>query len=248
MCRMLIALGDINTSHLVDGIIAMASDKNANHEYNKDIQGSFVHGCGWSFATLDINNDWLIRKSTEPIFTDEAVWDLKPVNSKLRSFHARKATKGGITMNNLHHFYYESPEFGSFVMSHNGHIYDELSFNDKFVVKGETDSEKFFYHLVSRIENGLDIPKALSLSLKNLEDFRGANIIFSTKEKSYITVFHTSRPKYYEMNLVKKGNSLVVSSEVIQLPGVEDVDWISIKNNDLVEIDHEKLTYEIKKI
>ena len=128
------------------------------------------------------------------------------------------------------------------------HVKIGEEFNDKFVVKGETDSEKFFYHLVSRIENGLDIPKALSLSLKNLEDFRGANIIFSTKEKSYITVFHTSRPKYYEMNLVKKGNSLVVSSEVIKLPGVEDVDWISIKNNDLVEIDHEKLTYEIKKI
>ena len=248
MCRMLLALGNIGTHHLVDGVIAMASDNNINHELNNQIKGTFVHDCGWSFATLNDKNDWLIRKSTNIIYQDESVWDLKPVKTKLRSFHVRKATKGNLSMNNLHHFHYESPKHGSFVMSHNGDVSDYIYFDKKFKVKGTTDSEQLFYNILTNIESGISIKKSLRNSLKNLKIFKGANLLFSTKDKSFVTVYFSENPRYYGMKLIKKKNSLIVSSEIIKLPGVDKKDWIHLKNGDLVEINHRTLDYKIYNI
>ena len=248
MCRMLLALGEIGTHHLVDGMIAMASDQNTFHELNNQIKGTFVHDCGWSFATLDDNNDWLFRKSIDMIYRDNSVWDLKPVKTKIRTFHARKATKGSLSMNNLHNFHYESSKYGSFVMSHNGDISDYIHFDKKFKVKGTTDSEQLFYNILSKIENGVSIKKSLRKSLKDLRIFKGANLIFSTKGKSFITVYYAENPKYYGMKLLRKNNSLIVSSELINLPGAEKKDWVHLKNGDLVEINHRTLDYKIYNI
>ena len=62
MCRMLIAVGNVNVNLLLDGLVTMANDENEKHERNQNKNGNWKHDGGWGIAYLE-NNRWIVEKS-----------------------------------------------------------------------------------------------------------------------------------------------------------------------------------------
>ena len=84
MCRMLIAIGEVNVPLLIEGAIMMARDVNSTHELNeKQGPGSWKHGDGWGVAYLDSNNKWVVKKSTKPIYDDPEIEELRKIKTNL---------------------------------------------------------------------------------------------------------------------------------------------------------------------
>jgi len=228
---MLIASGNVNLSQLFDSIINMALDKTITHEFNKNKgQGSFQHLDGWGIAYLDENDNWVTEKSIKPIPEDPLVNELRNIKTKLAIIHARKGSKGNRSTKNTHPF-----KYNDYAFCHNGHVRNPIRYNKSYKPQGETDSEKLFYAIISNLnkkENNLT--EAISKVLRENNYCKGTNIIFSTKNDSYIAVKENTRPSYYHMFVGKTKDTVIVSSEVIA--NLKDYKWAELDAGSLVRI------------
>ena len=98
-------------------------------------------------------------------------------------------------MENVHPFFHSN-----YVFCHNGTVNEELEYDKKFIPKGETDSERFFYYLLSGLNGRLDA-NILKERIKNIKDFSGMNAIISNGHTSYVINWYAKKPKYYEFKL-----------------------------------------------
>ncbi len=182
------------------------------------------HPDGWGIAYYVHHTPHLI-KSTATAETDELFKSISGVvTSQTVIAHIRKATHGKLSIINTHPF-----QFGKWTFAHNGNIRDfknlktqmeKLSNHElgKFCL-GETDSEKFFFYLLSYIEKRVDlssknldiriIAEQIKLALTDLTAHTGA-LTVSDKGKvseNYLTflisngpmliAFHGGMPLYF---------------------------------------------------
>ena len=108
-------------------------------------------------------------------------------------------------------------------------------------VKGDTDSEKFFYYLLSgnNAEMNLDWLRNKILKLTN---FSGANFILTNGKTTYLANWYTLNPLYYTMKILQQKESVLVSSE--KLPHYEKADWRNINNHSLFSIRAADLSFQ----
>lgn len=226
MCRMFVAVGDVEMSPLVDALIAMASGK------------ALKHGDGWGAAWRS-GRGWKLVRSVKPCYADESINELRTVSSGLVIMHARKASPGyAVALENTHPF-----KQGSWIFCHNGEVKGKLDFDAKFKLKGNTDSERLFYLILSNLEKGKEVASIRS-ALGELKDYNGTDFILSSLKKVYVVVKFTEDPGYFSMHLGEKNGLVVVSSEV--LPGL-GMRWTSLQDGSIVEIDASTGGYKIHK-
>jgi predicted glutamine amidotransferase len=234
---MLIALGDVNVSSLLDGLIYMAKDESHTHERNEK-QG-WKHDGGWGIAYLK-NNKWVVEKSTKAIFDDPSVNKFRDIKTNLVILHARKVTIGKVSMPNTHPF-----QFEDFIFCHNGTVRDKIRCSPEFKVKGDTDSEHLFYSVLTEKKKEENTLNAIRKNLKKYQNYEGSNIILANKNKSYVFIKENKQPVYYQMQLAQKDDSLIISSE--RLPQLSNTKWEKLEQEDLVVIDNKTLQVEINR-
>lgn len=234
MCRMLIAIGETALGPLIDGLIGMAENKYSLHELNKKKGiGSLKHSDGWGIAYVQ-KEKWKIVKSVKPVYDDPEINNLRKIKTPLAILHARKAAGSGISLQNTHPCYIRC-NGKEYVFCHNGYLREKISFDSKFKLQGQTDSEKLLYSILSELPEK-SIIKAIQSNLQKYKKNRGTNIIIATHKHSYISLRENTWPLYYQMYLGKRPGLIIVSSEV--LPQLKDMNWAPISVRETIVINN----------
>jgi len=243
---MLFAVGNIDMNLLLDGIIGMAKDETSVHELNEEKgQGSWTHADGWGISYLNEKGEWIIEKSTEAIFEDPDVDKFRSIKTNLAIVHVRKKMGSEKSIYNTHPFTIQKDNPGSYVFCHNGFIDEDIFFDSSFKLKGETDSEKLFYSILTDLKKE-NLVKALRKNFKRYKKLTGTNIILSTKESSVIAIRENHFPRYYRMNIGINEESFIISSE--KLDNIANVIWQPLEQGDIIRIDNKNLKIDIHKL
>ncbi|MEY4082254.1 MAG: hypothetical protein RLZZ389_521 [Actinomycetota bacterium] len=217
-------------------------------DFDKFVALSAEHKDGWGLAhdgeiLKDVNaakdSDSLAQASVDTI-TDGAL------------LHLRLASKGiTINIDNNHPFTH-----GTTTFMHNGTIRPsdtaEQFINDKYkeLITGTTDSERFFYALLSQVdEHGLvDGVRAIVNKIRSIADYSALNIMVQTPntliavcEFNEENKSEWSGPDHYELRFTKRGNDIVVAST-----GWGNGDWNHLDNHQMLIVDRSTLEYSIQ--
>lgn len=244
MCRMLVASGKVDVPKLLHSVMLMAKDENSLHEQNEKAPGSWKHADGWGVAYRTKKGNFVVTKSPKAIFDDPDVDLLRNIKTDLIIIHVRRKVGSEISLENTHPFKAKQARLGECVFCHNGFIQDEIRFDSKYKPKGQTDSERLLYSILSEIK-GEQVEDALRNNLRKYTQTKGSNIIFVTKEKTYVTMRKTELPKYYGMSLGKGNDFLVVSSE--KLKTFPDFSWESLAPEEVVVLQNGSTEFVIHK-
>ena len=213
------------------------------------------HRDGWGIATSSTGKPAELIVETLPAknssrysqLTSEAISDGALL-------HLRWATSGlAVVEGNTHPFEYENISF-----IHNGGI-TPLDSMDKFIdedlfklMRGNTDSEKYFYLLITQIrKKGLiDGIKSGVKLLRDNCNYSSINAMVLTSDAYIIINEHDSvkRPKgepedYYELSYRKDEKGILVASS-----GWNQKNWTKIDNHKILVIDRKSLGQEILSI
>ena len=188
--------------------------------------------------------------------------------------HVRKSSGTEIKYVNTHPFGYEK-----WIFAHNGtidikdHIKEQLWSKYSKLIKGETDSEIFFFLLIQSIERNKDIIEGIKEVIGFIKDNKGndttsLNFLLTNGEKMYslrmvfkrednYTLYYLNRdPRgFNEMNYKSEETKLLIYSKSLagekaviicseQLTSEED--WISFSNGSLVVVDNDLKISEVK--
>jgi predicted glutamine amidotransferase len=166
-------------------------------------------------------------------------------------FHLRLASKGlTIDIDNNHPFTY-----GTTTFMHNGTIRPadtaEQFINDKYrsLITGSTDSERFFYALLSQIDElGLveGVRKTVNL-VRAIADYSAINIMVQTPdtliavcEFNEANTSEWSGPDHYEVRFSIRGNDFLIAST-----GWGNTDWQHLDNHQMLVVNRSTLEYSI---
>ncbi|MBN1155971.1 class II glutamine amidotransferase [candidate division KSB1 bacterium] len=226
MCRMIMAVGEFDLNTVIDGFITMALDRNEKHEHNQDQE--FKHRDGWGIAywnagLLDV------YKSTTPCYEDKKIDEFRKVQTPLVLMHARRGSRGERKIENVHPF-----RVNGYVFFHNGTVKEPLSFNKEYLPEGDTDSEQFFFYVLSGMQDSVSISKFAEQLLK-INQYSGMNTLLSNGPVTYVTNWHAYNERYYTMKLLRTDKAIIISSEV--LPGYAGFEWERLRNRTIFRVE-----------
>ena len=238
MCRMLLAVGKFEMKPLLDGFALMAADYNEKHEENEKVR--FQHADGWGIAYLE-NDELKIFKSTRPCFDDPQLYDFEAMETSLVVLHARRASKGEVSFNNVHPFRYLKNEKTA-AFFHNGTVYEDLPLDPHFEMSGSTDSEGLFYHILTRIDWN-DLPGSYLNTVTSIQDYSSLNSVFCLSNQILLLNQFKINPLYYTMKMTRQPFSTIVSSEV--LPTLSGLFWEKLQNHTLLDFQFSKNEWQM---
>lgn len=245
MCRMILAIGKFNMNTLIDSAISMANDEYTTHELNKEHgKGSWKHNDGWGIAYKNENNEWVIEKSHNNICTDTKINSLRGITTKHAIIHIRKKMGSEVAIENTHPFVVSEKKGKTHVFCHNGFIDEDIYFDPRFTLNGETDSEKLFYSLLSDRMASSSMTKAIRHNFTRYKKLTGTNIILSNNTETYVALRENSFPTYYQMQMAELDNTLIISSEELPLLNTS---WESLEQGDIIVVDNSTATAIIQK-
>jgi predicted glutamine amidotransferase len=201
------------------------------------------HKDGWGYAIEGKVTKDLKRASDSPeLFTAAAD---KISNGAL--LHLRQASKGiSVDINNNHPFTY-----GIFTFMHNGTIRPadcaEQFISDKYkeCIQGSTDSERYFYAMLSFIDElGLveGVRKTVN-SIRAIAQYSSLNIMVQTPDTLIAVCEFNADDKtewksedHYELRFTKNGNEVVIAST-----GWGNSDWDHLDNHQMLVINRATL-------
>ena len=206
---------------------------------------SSVHCDGWGVATIDHDEEkaHLVRAAEMAHTSSQFDAAIANSNSDGGLLHLRWATAGlPVSENNSHPFVYED-----FTFIHNGSI-NPPSAIDEFIdpeytwlITGETDSERYFYLLLTEIKKHgfVEGVKAAVEIIKAKLDYSSINAMIMN-EKTFIALseFHPERrpafgdPDYYELNYRADKDGVVVAST-----GWPQEGWTPLANHHMLVVD-----------
>ena len=244
MCRLFLNVGQIVSKKTLVEYIGSCSDyvggiKLDVHERNETKLEQHKDGYGYAFIK---DGHFEIRRFREPIFEQNPIDKILKLDTNVLFIHARQASPNiEINLKNNHPFYWYNGD--EYVFGHNGTIKSQIKDYDdrKFFLKGTTDSEKYFYTLLTKMrENEWQIDKHLIENMLEFWDYTAANFILASPKKAWVGVFYRKDPLYFTMKLYKTENSIVVSSS--NLPSLGSPTE-KLRNGSLIEIDVESNNY-----
>ena len=219
-------------------------------DFEKFVALSAEHKDGWGLAhDGQILKDLLAAKDSESLarasvetLTDGAL------------LHLRLASKGiTINIDNNHPFTY-----GTTTFMHNGTIRPadtaEQFINQKYkgLITGTTDSERFFYALLSQVDElGLveGVRKTVNL-IRSIADYSALNIMLQTPdtliavcEFNEQNTTEWSGPDHYELRFTQRGEDFLIAST-----GWGNTDWQHLDNHQMLVIDRTTLKYSISSL
>ena len=209
------------------------------------------HRDGWGIATSSTGKPSNLIVETLPAKDSSQYSHLtKEVRSDGALLHLRWATSGlAVVEGNTHPFEFENISF-----IHNGGI-TPLDSMDNFIdsdlfdlMRGNTDSEKYFYLLISQIRK-LGLIDGISAGVKLIQDncnYSSLNAMILTSDSYVIVNEHNpeKRPKgeaedYYDLFYRKDENGILVASS-----GWNQKNWKRIENHQILLIDRKSLSLE----
>ena len=210
-------------------------------------------GVGW--YDREIDDEPAVFKSIQPAWNDD---NLINISSKVRSDcfigHVRASTVGDVSIANCHPFTYKQ-----FLFAHNGTInhFDEIKKDllllldqEHFTkIKGQTDSEHFFFLVCDIIEkelwpiNPISLAKGLAYGIEeinqlldnhNIEHDYRINAVL-TDGKVMAAIRYTSNKNISPLSLYySKKDSVVIASECLT---EAQEDWEEIPLNSILTVD-----------
>ncbi|MSW73766.1 MAG: hypothetical protein F2814_00460 [Actinobacteria bacterium] len=222
-------------------------------DFEEFVTLSSVHCDGWGVAT--INRDELlphVERAAEAAVESETFDDVIHGNSSDGGLlHLRWATKGlPVNENNTHPFAYKD-----FSFIHNGALFPPEALEPSIrpdllpLIKGDTDSERYFYFLVTKIEElGLvEGCKAAVNFIRASVDYSSINAMVMT-ENSWVVIceFHPDRAPdwapddYYELKYKQSSEGVLVASTGWNQPG-----WEILPHHTMLVVDRSALSAEV---
>ena len=224
----------------------------AGKEFTEFAALSARHGDGWGIATCNAQEhvDLLIEptRAMESKAFDKASHELKSNGALL---HLRWATgKLAINEGNTHPFTYRDYSF-----THNGALIPADAIDSfiepKYTVlrRGETDSESYFYLIITEIEKyGVErgIQSAVEIIRKNCV-YSSINAMFLTPTEFFVINEHNNEripqgqsPDYYDLFYRTDGNEVLVASS-----GWTQTGWKELPNHSLLKVDRSNLALKV---
>lgn len=130
---------------------------------------------GWGIGYYDNGKAMLFKQPISAADDQEFSNKAKNVRSKILISHVRRSTQGVKKEENTHPFVY-----GDWIFAHNGNIDIKEKIKTKLFddfkndIKGDTDSEVFFYWLLQNI-NEANIIEGIKKSIEYIEENKGHN-------------------------------------------------------------------------
>ncbi len=244
MCRILLALGNVQLPDLFAAMKQMALDQTTIHERNeKTGLGTWLHQDGWGLATIHNNHFQLTKKSTKPIFNDPLTATTNNFKTTFALLHIRAASVGSVSLENTHPFFIKT-EFGEeIVFCHNGTIKEKIKFDQKYKPKGTTDSEQILYSILTHYQQTHDFSSAITNAFAQLQQPINTNIVLSTTTRSYIFSKPNQFPRYLQMWIGRKKDGLIISSE--KIAQMKEYSWKKLTKNKVIMVDHKTLKVSI---
>ncbi len=251
-------------------LFGLMANKEVNIEFSflkadlpfKKLSEKNPHGWGIGYYK---NNVALIQKQSVPATQSEKFQEIAAnINSRMFISHVRFSTQGKKTPENTHPF-----KYNNWIFAHNGNIdirdklLDALNSKFKNLIKGETDSEVYFYWLLQNIEDQNDLFNGIKESISFIQSNRGnetsgINFILINGEKlialrkafqrthNYSLYYLRRKPDKMEpMEFQSKETSQLIISKnlrgeeavlVCSEPLTEEENWVELSDNQLIMV------------
>ena len=219
-------------------------------DFDAFVELSAVHKDGWGIGyegeiVKDINpakESTLLSQTSQTLETNGAL------------LHLRQASKGiSVDINNNHPFTH-----GAITFMHNGTIRPgntaEQFISDKYksLIQGTTDSERYFYALISMVDElGLveGVRKTVN-SIRAIADYSSLNIMVQTPDTLIAVCEFNPENKsewssedHYELRFKKEGSDVIIAST-----GWGNSDWQHLDNHQMLVVDRSTLEYSISSL
>jgi predicted glutamine amidotransferase len=216
-------------------------------DFEKFVALSAEHKDGWG-----IGHDGEVVKDINPAKESSLLVETgKNLETAGALFHLRLASKG-ITVNidNNHPFTH-----GTTTFMHNGTIRPSdiatefISEKYKTLIAGTTDSERFFYALLSQVDElGLvEGVRNIVNQIRAIADYSALNIMVQTPDTLIaVCEFNEnnqsewSGPDHYELRFSARDNDFLIAST-----GWGNTDWQHLDNHQMLVVDRSTLKYAI---
>ena len=214
------------------------------------VELSAVHKDGWGIGyegeiVKDINpakESALLSQTSQTLETNGAL------------LHLRQASKGiSVDINNNHPFTH-----GAITFMHNGTIRPGntaeqfISDSYKSLIQGTTDSERYFYALISMVDEfGLveGVRKTVN-SIRAIADYSSLNIMVQTPDTLIAVCEFNPENKtewssedHYELRFKKEGSDVIIAST-----GWGNSNWQHLDNHQMLVVDRSTLEYSISSL
>jgi predicted glutamine amidotransferase len=200
---------------------------------NPLIRQSEDHDSGWGMAVYERadGSDPELVRYPNAAHDDGEFLEVTSKNGRIFNVHVRRATMGGLALENTHPFC-----LGSHSLGHNGTIvrYPRL-LEDRRVARpnGDTDSEAFFNFLMAGYDASDPVGslrRAVSTTVQR-SSMSGLNFLFSDGDRLY-----AYRLGLFELHWLQRPGQLLVASE-----RVTDEPWHSVQQDVLLVLDPDDL-------
>jgi glutamine amidotransferase len=187
------------------------------------------HADGWGVA-VRMGNDWLVDRGTACAAVCERYATLAGRETQLLIAHVRKKTVGPLAIANTHPF-----RRGTFVFAHNGTLTDvgaiaaRCSAQRLAEIEGDTDSERLFAFVMTRIDEVGDVARGIALAVRQLHalgDVGSASFLLSCGARLY--AHRCGRTLY---TLTRPSATLIASERLT------DEAWVEVPERAVVEIE-----------
>ncbi len=242
MCRL---LGSVSRS-------PVTVDQVLGRERPEFVALAAVHGDGWGHARSERPGHLEVRKAAASARDDAAfaqVTAARPATAALT--HLRWATLGlGVRDDNTHPF-----TDGVVAFCHNGSIdppqlLDALVPDDvQTLRRGDTDSERYFLALLSRLRRGEDEEEALAATVADIVALPSAapslNCMLLTPRALYAVCSHDpasyDEPDYYPLLYRVDAGTVVVAST----GWTDSAGWRTLGNGQMLVVERESLSTRV---
>jgi predicted glutamine amidotransferase len=195
---------------------------------NPMIRQSEDHDSGWGIAVYrrgDGEEPTCVR-FPNAAFTDDGFEAATQLRGRIFNVHVRRATMGGLVMENTHPFC-----LGPYSFGHNGTVlhFPRLLEYGIPAPTGDTDTEHFFNYLMSNLDRR-DIVGSLRKAVTAVierSSFSGLNFIFADGERLY-----AYKLGIFELHWLHRPGQLLVASEQIT-----DEPWHCVAQDVLLTLD-----------
>ena len=219
-------------------------------DFDAFVELSAVHKDGWGIGYEgEIVKD--IKAAKESTLLAETSQSLETNGALL---HLRQASKGiSVDINNNHPFTH-----GAITFMHNGTIRPgntaEQFISDKYksLIQGTTDSERYFYALISMVDElGLveGVRKTVNV-IRPIADYSSLNIMVQTPDTLIAVCEFNPENKsewssedHYELRFKKEGSDVIIAST-----GWGNSDWQHLDNHQMLVVDRSTLEYSISSL
>lgn len=243
MCRLLGYVSSEKTSF----------DLIVGEDFPEFVALSSVHCDGWGIATINQDEHVAhLARAPETASNSQSFVDaLADVDADGALLHLRWATKGlPVSEDNTHPFVYKD-----FSFVHNGAIFPpealDRHISPKFakLVQGETDSERYFYFLMTMIDKHgfVEGVKKCVKTITTTMDYSSINaMIMNEDEYLVICEHHPERhpdwapADYYELKYRTDQDGILVASTGWNQPG-----WKVLPNHEILVIDRKTLATQL---